>query len=188
MPVRSCTASIGAVSIVLTFGLIWHVAPRQIDSNKGFQSVGELTVLEPENWTGKEFPLLEYIDLDVSQGNWVLLLHRHNCPKCQEVVPRYQSLAKLGILDNVALVEVPPHDSTLEYQESPCLNALLSNRRNWYIQTPIEIQLSNGIVKNASTDLPSLDKIRVAKIALRINYLQTTVASGCNPEHYGGTL
>ena len=47
--------------------------------------------LEPEKWVGKRFPLLRYlkIDADLSQGEWTIMFHRHDCSECRRAVPKY---------------------------------------------------------------------------------------------------
>ena len=132
------------------------MAPRQASSQDRFQAIGDLYILEPETWIGQLFPLREHIDIDVSQGNWVLLMHRHDCPKCQEAIPRYEQLAMLGPNDQVAIVEVPPHDTLHETLSDYCLVGRLSDDRDWFVETPIEIRLADGLVVSASTDLPFL--------------------------------
>ena len=64
-------------------------------------------VLEPENWVGQRLPIADSLDIDLSAGNWTVLLHRHDCPVCREQVPRYEMRATAG--EQIAIVEVPPY-------------------------------------------------------------------------------
>lgn len=148
----------GIISFALALGLMWHAAPRQASSQNEFLTIGNLIILEPETWAGKKFPLLEYVDVDVSQGKWVLLLHRHDCSKCLEAVPKYDKLASLSLRYQVAIIEVPPHDASHETNASHCHVGQLSDAREWFVETPVEIDLENGVVMKASTGLPSLHK------------------------------
>jgi len=107
-------------------------------------------MLQPETWIGKPLPIAEYIDADLSSGDWTILLHRHDCPEFQEAVPRYEDLAYQR---NIAIVEMPPYNSEL-VADGPALHARLPDDREWFVQTPVEIQLDDGIVVNASTELP----------------------------------
>ncbi|MCG8450394.1 MAG: hypothetical protein MI725_12565 [Pirellulales bacterium] len=147
-------ASIITISLFIALGLAWHLAPRQASSKFALQTVGDLIILDPSSWIGEKFPLLEHIDIDVSQGRWVLLMHRRDCPKCLEAVPKYERLAMVDNECQVALIEVPPHDTQSAAQAKRCLVTRLSDEHEWFVETPIEIQMSDGVVVNASADLP----------------------------------
>src|SRR5262249_18061714 len=51
----------------------------------------EVVVLDPSSWEGLQFPLLRHIDggLALEQGQWLVVLHRHNCPPCHDAIPLY---------------------------------------------------------------------------------------------------
>ncbi len=156
----SATTGLSLVSILLmplgiTAALTWQTAPRLASSHYGFQTVGDLVILEPETWIGQKFPLAKYINVDVSQGSWVLLLHRHDCPKCQDAVPKYEQLAISDPSFQVAIIEVPPYGSLPEAGYRECRVGKLSEDRYWFVQTPVEIELENGVVVNTTKDLPS---------------------------------
>lgn len=109
--------------------------------------VGNLTILEPENWIGKELPIAHFIDVDLSHGRWTVLLHRHDCPQCQQVLPRYEKLASL---EQVAVLEVPPFGDIVHNSSGAAVYGYLATEREWFVQTPVEIILENGIVIAAS--------------------------------------
>jgi hypothetical protein len=114
-------------------------------------------VLEPDQWTGKELPIADSIDLDLSQGKWIVLLHQHDCTDCQAAVPRYKQLA-LQATDHplrVAIVEVPPFGD-IDISDSSCSYGRLREDHDWFIHTPMEIRLDDGIVVSASSKLPAL--------------------------------
>ena len=148
-------AGIVAVSFGVAVTLAWHVSAQPASSNEGLQVVGDLTILEPADWVGKPLPISDSIDIDVSLGVWGVLLHRHDCPKCQEVMPEYERLASKWQSTGIAFVEVPPHaDQREKLAHVAC--GRLTDDREWFTETPVEIQLEDGIVVNASTGLPSL--------------------------------
>lgn len=111
------------------------------------QQVGNLTILEPEEWIGQAFPIAAFIDLDLSHGRWTVLLHRHDCPQCRQEMPRYEQLASI---EQVALVEVPPFGDFINLHGGPAAFGRLSDGREWFVQTPVEIVLEDGIVVAAS--------------------------------------
>jgi hypothetical protein len=136
-------ASFMAISILTTALLMRHLAAPTAAAEGVLQMAGELIVLEPEKWVGKTLPIAEFIDLDLSTGEWTVLLHRHDCPDCQEAVPKYEQLATTGT--RVALVEVPPFGE-IHPGETACHYGRLTEKREWFVKTPVEITLRAGVV------------------------------------------
>ena len=144
---RTVIASVLGVSAISTALLGWY-ADRQTAVDGLLTMVSDLVVLEPERWIGKPLPIAQFIDLDLSSGQWIVLIHRHDCPACQEEVPRYEQLGSLG--QRVALVEVPPYGAS-EAHVSSCQLGRLTADREWFVQTPVEIQLVDGLVTASKT-------------------------------------
>ena len=119
--------------------------------------VGGLVILEPETWVGKPFPLATHLapERSFDEGRWTVLLYHHDCPHCQEAVPQYERLATDGNDRRVVLIETPPY-GVAQSPEGAALRARLSDAREWFVQTPVEIRVDEGIVVSASLDLPSV--------------------------------
>ena len=122
-----------------------------------------LVVLEPETWVGKPFPLSKHIDVgeQLAQGKWIVLLYHLDCPGCRQAAPQYlelsKDLAQKPDCPKVALIELPGHSSdTSEYQAAYCLTGHLSRDREWFVTTPVELRLDEGIVKQV-TDAEELE-------------------------------
>jgi hypothetical protein len=109
--------------------------------------VGGLTILEPDNWIGQKLPIASFIDIDLTHGRWTVLLHRHDCPQCQQELPKYEQLA---YEKQVALVEVPPFGDISHNVSGVAAYGRLADEREWFVQTPVEIILEDGIVVAAS--------------------------------------
>ena len=107
-------------------------------------------VLEPDKWVGHQFPLIPYIDDGerFNTGNWLVVLYHHDCPKCREVMTRYEPLS--GKLGPVAFVEFPPYGD-IPPASSGCEAFRVDNIRDWFVQTPFELLLKDGAVQSAST-------------------------------------
>ncbi len=124
-----------------------------------------LVVLKPEDWVGTEFPLGSYLnpDVDVSCGAWTILLYHDACPTCQSALPSYNALAadsaNVSEPTHVLLVEVPPYGSWPLDRTTRVQHTRLSERWEWFVQTPVEIQLRDGMVKTVSRELPSIANI-----------------------------
>jgi hypothetical protein len=135
---------------------------------------GNLVILEPEKWVGKQFPLLPFIK-DASNelhpgerplrerladGNWIVVLYHHDCPKCREKIPKYEELARRSAADSesprLALVEVPPYgevDSPGLAPDVSCAIGQLVNDKEWFVETPLQIALTaGGFVSDEASD------------------------------------
>ena len=118
---------------------------------------GSLVVLEPETWVGKPFPLLRHIDIGqlLAKGNWIVVLYHHDCSKCQKAIPKYEQLAcelsSRGGGVRMAMVEIPPYGGLGEIARdasSACLWGRLTDGREWFVATPVELTIETGSVTN----------------------------------------
>lgn len=160
---RWSMAAIGlALSLGTAVGLELYIEPDRIAADDGLQTAGGLVILEPERWIGRPLPIAQYVDLDLSQGQWIVLLHRHDCAECQAAVPAYEQLAAdtAGDSPRIALVEVPPYGEVRDAEEC-CACGRLGDDQDWFVQTPVEIRLRDGVVTQASTELPALRPVAV---------------------------
>ncbi len=158
-----------AISYVLLGGLTLYYMigtyPLILRAGEFALDDGEGVVLDPMQWINQEFPLNDKIvpKVDCAKGKWIVLLYEHDCLRCRNALPRYERLAsaieKRDGGAQVLLVEVPPF-AAAEYRSDIAQRARLSSDRDWFVQAPIEIQLSDGKVTLASLDLPSISDIR----------------------------
>lgn len=151
--------SVAFISAATAVGLAWQSDRHQNNSLPGVHTAGEFVVLEPEFWVGKPFPLSAHVGIDVSQGSWIVLFHRSNCSQCQTLIPRYEQLASLDSRYQVALIEVSPSLERQELEMSACHLSQLDDNLEWFVETPLEIQLEHGVVVSASTDCPMLNSL-----------------------------
>ncbi len=161
---RLATA-LGAYALVVVALLAWMHHPAQIAAAGSVGREGQLVILEPETWLGKPFPLVQYIDTDaeLARGEWLIVLHRHDCAKCADAVPRYAMLANRYSSrpgrPTIALVEVPPFGAQYLHEELGVFCGRVRDDREWFVQTPLEIRLQDGVVQRASHDLPALAEL-----------------------------
>jgi len=126
---------------------------------------GKIVVLKPETWVGKRFPLLLFIDdlprplkrgdsplrERLAAGDWIVVLVRRDCPKCQAQIPRCLELARGSVNDittlNVAVVEISPRGDVSEFLPSgnaPNAVGRLCDNKEWFVETPTYIMLQGG--------------------------------------------
>lgn len=167
-------SSIASLVIVIWFILCiptaWSmVSFVQTDIHDDLSALGQvfegpdgkpIVMLKPEKWVGKEFPFLGHIDIEkrLDEGEWIILLFHYDCPDCQNAILVYKSLGD-RLLSNketkrVALIEMPPFDDSDKdscIQEESCVYARLSSGPwEWFAETPVEIQLNQGIVTHVA--------------------------------------
>ena len=153
-----------ALAICLGGSATWAIlahAPQVIDVTGVGQDVGAIVVLEPETWEGKSFPLIPYLDLDVpmarlNEGRWIAVIFRNDCSHCRSVVPELWAWASGRAGVHVAFVEMPPYagpgDSLLagaSRLSSRIAVGRMSDRQQWFAQTPVLAELEGGIVRRA---------------------------------------
>ncbi|WP_428307974.1 MauE/DoxX family redox-associated membrane protein [Lacipirellula sp.] len=116
-----------------------------------------IVILDPESWVGKPFPLASYLGpaIPLQEGRWTILIHHHDCPHCQEAAPQYERLAETATDRRVVLIETPPYGES-DSVEGAALRSRLSDSREWFVQTPVEIEVDAGIVTGASAMLPAI--------------------------------
>jgi hypothetical protein len=118
-------------------------------------AVGSLVVLEPETWKGKAFPLTRHIDVgkQLTRGEWLVILHRHDCPKCQAALRENEQSASSPASPSqsrrIALIELPPYGSPHD-APIPGILGRLSDRFDWFVEVPVKIVLIDGIVQSTS--------------------------------------
>ena len=119
---------------------------------------GPFVILETRTWIGKPFPLLPHIDIGqrLAQGNWVVVLYHHDCPRCQEAIPKYEELgrelARRPGTAQLAMVEMAPYGSLDDSSDAgaiACVRGRLSHAHNWFANTPVELVLEKGVVMKA---------------------------------------
>jgi hypothetical protein len=142
--------------------------PATVTGQGDFVGGTRFVILEPQKWVGGRFPLLEHIDIGerLSKGNWIVMLHRHDCHDCAEAVPRYRRMSRTlqdtGL--KVALVEIPPngrfHHQLAGTNGGSLVHGKLNSHKEWFVTTPAVALLADGQVAAAwEAKAPELDAL-----------------------------
>ncbi len=132
-------------------------ADGDLVGDAGFVGDGNLVVLEPEKWVGKRFPLLRHIDAaaPLAEGEWIIVLYRHDCPKCQEAMVECRELAidlaKQANSPRIAMIELPPYGGAIDQLVSPhwpVRLARLNDRVERFMEVPLKLVLSHATVSS----------------------------------------
>ncbi len=158
--------SLAAVAPMVLISRAWGaVADIGIVSNDG-----KTVVLEPDRWLGKKLPILPYVGVGekLDTGTWTLVLYHHDCHKCQAFLANYANFVREHQTDRMrrhsalALIEVPPFDESDTFRLPRDLtdagHGRLSESRKWFVETPVAIYLSNGVVRAVNT---GVDAVRI---------------------------
>lgn len=117
----------------------------------------DATLADPSLWIGQRCPLLDQIDIgaELSTGECVVVLHRHDCAMCNETLGAawFRDAARdVGGSLRLALVELPPCAGD-DPQKVP--RSLLVGRLNspvpCLLPAPVVILLENGRVVSVAT-------------------------------------
>lgn len=140
---------------LLLTGAIHTMNPARDTDYGRVVSGGRGVVLEPMKWPGRVLPLLGLIDVGdrLRDGRWIVVLYRHDCPHCQQMIGQdptvFQDLMTQTGAGGIAFVELPPY--TLggvpqPLRDGPFVTGRLADRWQWYVETPVEVLLDNGQV------------------------------------------
>jgi hypothetical protein len=140
------------VTVICTSFVILALSVCVLAFNEPVKSTSEYEVLEPETWVGKPIPILDYIDIgnQLQKGHWLILFYHHDCPKCQKVISTYKEMFKnYGQVNdsiNLFFLEVPPYGKNPIIFNTKYPTGKLSDKKEWFVNTPIGVLVSNGTV------------------------------------------
>jgi hypothetical protein len=122
---------------------------------EGNHELGKLVVLDPSRWLGKPFYPINEVNIEgnLSQGAWEVLLFRHDCDLCHDVMRQIECAPQQINLSKTALVAIGglQSDGLIDrLSERGCKVGYLSQNREWFATTPLRISVRDGICVEAS--------------------------------------
>jgi len=137
------------------FALIAVVGMKAVVSISALQPT--LAAVDPARWVGQRLPLLDGIDVgaELSSGVWTVILHRHGCAKCADLLSDAKSIAEQPGA-RLALVELlPPNAKTASARSANgMLLGHLPDRGFNAFPVPLVLQINDGRVMFASDQFP----------------------------------
>jgi len=114
---------------------------------------GRTVLLEPEDWVGMRFPLLDWIETNarLDHGQWTIILYRPGCRRCDELLRRYQMGAGIGRSERVAFIEIAepaPHGAGEVPEGASFFAGRLNRRFEWFVETPTRIVVDDEEVRS----------------------------------------
>jgi hypothetical protein len=154
----------------LRLALVCTVAASTIWLSFAGGTEASAAVVDPEQWLGKALPLLSYIDIndEISKGEWTVIFFRHDCPSCQRAIARLEGESRrtdrtASAIRRIALIEVPPFGSKLYGNAFFCRIGRLDDRRNWLIETPLYLELSDSLVHSVGRGESGSDPVVISE-------------------------
>ncbi len=152
-PVLTPTASAEVAFTGVLILLVLALSTSVLAMTKPPKLTSRYAVLEPETWRGKQLPILPYIDIadTLTEGRWLVILHRHDCRACAKAIPQIQQFrqeiteGKAGPV-RVALIQVPPHSPAPKEAIEGTIAGRLSEAKTWFVATPTVVCLTEGTV------------------------------------------
>ena len=127
-------------------------------SPAGMRDSGGAVLLSPRLWVGHPFPLTRYLKATepIMQGEWHVVLFRHDCEECLKRLPGFKSEAisdtSAGARVRWIFIELPPYgtaagaDSMSESKD--WLLRRLPLTRDWIVETPTVCVIVDGTVNS----------------------------------------
>jgi hypothetical protein len=148
------SSSLTRLSMATGLALVAVIAMKLVVSVSSVQRT--LAMVDPAHWVGQRLPLLDEIDIgtELSSGAWIVILHRHGCAKCGDLLSDAELLTHQPG-SRIALVELMPARTDI----APSAKGMLLGhlRRDDFIAlpAPIVLQINDGRVVFAGNRLPS---------------------------------
>lgn len=150
---------------------------------------GRTVLLEPETWIGKRFPLLDWIEIDgqLDKGHWIVVLHRPGCPDCEELLRRFAGNADIASSQSetcVALVTIRHQRLGVSHIPggSRFVQGNLAETREWFVQTPVQIETMEGIVQRASVGRGGDEKRQSVRLAIPSSMARVRAVASARPQ------
>lgn len=140
---------VSIVPVVMSVVMIGNIFAREVVIFDGLHSPTEksIVLLEPSAFSGKSFPLADYLTPMSGQkpalerDHWKVVFVRDDCPDCDRYI---RSLD--GAEGPHALVLLPPIKSKSRTDTPNIKWFMLSDEFDWFAQTPLIVELHDGVV------------------------------------------
>ncbi len=126
--------------------------PEEIGNGTGQQvSDANVTAIPMKQWDWLEYVVEDDVRQQISEGLAIVLMHRHDCPTCAEIVPAYSKYYRQMIEQGadgfkIAFLAVPPYheDEDTVPDDTPCILGKLTDKQKWGLMSPYVVALLNG--------------------------------------------
>jgi len=104
-----------------------------------------------KQWDWLEFVVEEDVREQLAEGLVVIMMHRHDCPTCEEMAPKYseyyREMTDQGVDEfKLAFLAVPPYHDVEDTvpDDTTCILGKLTDEKKWGIMSPLVVALLDG--------------------------------------------
>ncbi len=107
-------------------------------------------LLAVEQWDWLEFVIEDDVRQQISEGLVVVMMHRYDCPTCEEMAPAYseyyREMADQGIDQfKIAFLSIPPYGEEDHVpDDTTCIVGNLTDEKKWGLMSPLVVALLDG--------------------------------------------
>lgn len=126
------------------------VTPVEIETPTETGTVTEIETPDAAKWEWLEFVVEDDVRKQLSEGMAVVLMHRYDCPTCEEVVPGYSDYYKEMVDQGndafkIAFLAIPPYGQVDHVpDDTTCIVGKLSDQEKWELMSPYVVVLLDG--------------------------------------------
>lgn len=104
-----------------------------------------------EQWDWLQYVVEDDVREQLTQGLVVIMMHRHDCPTCTEMAPKYSDycaqMTEQGIEEfKIAFLAVPPYHEEEDTvpDDTTCITGKLTDEQKWELMSPYVVALLEG--------------------------------------------
>ena len=103
-----------------------------------------------EQWDWLQFVVEDDVRQQISEGLVVVMMHRYDCPTCEEMAPQYseyyKEITEQGVDEfKIAFLSIPPYgDEDHVPDDTTCILGTLTDEKNWQLMSPLVVALLDG--------------------------------------------
>ena len=129
----------------------------QVEINLIQKAVPEVETKDPvpetqavNQWDWMEFVVEDDVRQQISEGLVVVMMHRYDCPTCEEMAPAYseyyREMADQGIDQfKIAFLSIPPYGEEDHVpDDTTCIVGNLTDEKKWGLMSPLVVALLDG--------------------------------------------
>jgi hypothetical protein len=103
-----------------------------------------------QQWNWLQYVVEDDVRAQLTQGLVVVMMHRFDCPVCEEMAPvysdYYKDMSEQGVdTFKIAFLAIPPYgDEDHVPEDTLCIEGKLTDEQNWQLMSPVVVLLYNG--------------------------------------------
>ncbi|MHC5119553.1 MAG: hypothetical protein ACYSOH_05985, partial [Planctomycetota bacterium] len=120
-----------------------EIEPPVVDTN-------DMPPAAVEQWDWLQYVVEDDVRQQISEGLVVVMMHRYDCPVCEDMVPIYSDYCKTMAGQGtdaykIAFLSIPPYGEVDHVPDDTlCIQGKLTDEQKWELMSPVVVLLYNG--------------------------------------------